>query len=69
MCYTLLLMNITDVEVVLANNDMGEDLALVTVDRAKYILNYYPNTVISNTLQDFKVTHKLDIAEIIKKIK
>jgi hypothetical protein len=48
---------------------MGEDLALVTVDRAKYILNYYPNTVISNTLQDFKVTHKLDIAEIIKKIK
>ena len=69
MCYTLLLMNITDVEFVLANNDIGEDLALVTVDHAKYILNYYPNTVISNNLQDFKVAHKLDIAEIIKKIK
>ena len=69
MCYTLLLMNITDVEFVLANNDIGEDLALVTVDHAKYILNYYPNTVISNNLQDFKITHKLDIAEIIKKIK
>jgi len=69
MCYTLLLMNITDVEFVLANNDIGEDLALVMVDRAKYICNYYPNTVISNNLQDFKVTRKLDIAEIIKKIK
>jgi hypothetical protein len=69
MCYTLLLMNITNVEFVLANNDIGEDLALVTVDHAKYILNYYPNTVISNNLQDFKVTNKLDIAEIIKKIK
>ena len=68
MCYTLHLIGITDIELVLARNDTAEDVVLVLVDNAKYILNYWPNTVISNTLKDFKVIQKLDLQTIIKKI-
>lgn len=68
MCYTLLLLGISDVELVLAKNDTAEDVVLVLVDNAKYILNYWPDTVISNTLKDFKVVDKLDITKIIDKI-
>ena len=68
MCYTLLLLGIKDIDLVLAKNDNNEDVVLVLVDNAKYILNYWPNTVISNTLKDFKVVDKLDITKITDKI-
>ena len=68
MCYTLLLIGITDIELVLARNDTAEDVVLVLVDNAKYIMNYWPNPVISNKLKDFKVVNKLDLETIIKKI-
>jgi hypothetical protein len=68
MCYTLHLIGITDIELVLARNDTAEDVVLVLVDNAKYIMNYWPNTVISNTLKDFKVVQKLDLQTIITKI-
>jgi hypothetical protein len=69
MCYTLMLLDITDVELVLATNNIGEDVVLVLVDNAKYILNYWPNTVISNNLKDFKVVSKIDLDKITKTIK
>lgn len=69
MCYTLMLLDITDVEMVLATNNIGEDVVLVLADNAKYILNYWPNTVISNNLKDFKVVSKIDLDKITKKIK
>ena len=68
MCYTLLLLGIKDIDLVLAKNDNNEDVVLVLVDNAKYILNYWPNTVRSNTLKDFKVVDKLDITKITEKI-
>ena len=68
MCYTLCLIGITDIELVLARNDTAEDVVLVLVDNAKYIMNYWPDTVISNTLKDFKVVQKLDLQTIITKI-
>jgi hypothetical protein len=68
MCYTLLLLGVTDLDLVLAKNDNNEDVVLVLVDNAKYILNYWPNTVISNKLKDFKVVNKLDIKKITEKI-
>ena len=64
MCYTLLLLSINDIELVLAKNDNNEDVVLVLVDNAKYVLNYWPNTVISNNLKDFVVVEKLDIDKI-----
>jgi len=69
MCYTLLLLDISDVEMGLSTNNIGEDVVLVLVDNAKYILNYWPNTVVNNNLRDFKVVSKIDLDKIIKKIK
>lgn len=68
MCYTLMLIGVKDIELVLATNETAEDVVLVLVDNAKYIMNYWPNTVISNSLKDFKVVNKLDLEIIIKKI-
>ena len=68
MCYTLYLIGVTDIEMVLAKNNIAEDVVLVLVDNAKYILNYWPNTVISNSLAEFTVVQKLDITKIIQKI-
>ena len=67
-CYTLSLIGINDYELVLAKNEMGDDVVLVLVDNAKYILNYWPDTVISNNLKDFKIEVKLDTQKIIEKI-
>jgi hypothetical protein len=68
MCYTLSLIGVNDIELVLARNDTAEDVVLVLVDNAKYILNYWPNTVISNSLTDFKIVDTLDIKKIKDKI-
>ena len=68
MIYTLLLTGVTGVDFALGKDDNNEDVALVLVDNAKYILNYWPNTVISNSLQDFKIVTKLDTQRIIEKI-
>ena len=68
MCYTLMLIGVKNIELVLATNETAEDVVLVLVDNAKYIMNYWPNTVISNSLKDFKVVNKLDLEIIIKKI-
>lgn len=68
MCYTLVLIGVTDIKLVLATNEMGDDVVLVLVDSAKYILNYWPNTVISNNLKDFKIVTELNTQKIIEKI-
>ena len=68
MCYTLLLMKITDIEYVLAKDIDSNEVPLVLVDNAKYILNYWPSTVISNNLQEFNIVSKLDIKTINNKI-
>jgi hypothetical protein len=68
MCYTLLLMDVHNIEFVLATDNQGNDVVLVMVDHAKYVMNYWPDTVVNNYLQDFRITSKLDINKIIKKI-
>ena len=68
MCYTLLLLGVFNLELVLAKNDTSEDVVLVLVDDAKYVMNYWPYTVISNNLNDFKVVEKIDIKKITDRI-
>jgi len=68
MVYTLQLVGIKDIDFCLAIDDNSEQCALVMVDNAKYILNYYPDTVISNSLNDFKVTGHIDVTKINIKI-
>ena len=68
MVYTLQLVGIKEVDFSLAIDDNNEECALVMVDNAKYILNYYPNTVISNSLKDFKLGNPMSMDIINKKI-
>ena len=68
MIYTLLLTGVTDVDFVIATDDNSEEFVLVLVDNAKYVLNYWPNTVLSNNLKDFKVISKLNIEQIKQQI-
>ena len=68
MCYTLLLLGIDDIEIVEATNESGEDVVLVLVDNAKYILNYWPDTVLSNNLSNFNIKHTVSIDKIKRKI-
>jgi hypothetical protein len=67
MIYTLLLLGINDIDLVEAKDDNDEDVVLVLVNNAKYILNYWPNTVVNNCLTNFNITRYLDITHIIKK--
>jgi len=68
MCYTLSLVGIDDIELVEATDSMGEDLVLVLVDNAKYVLNYWPDTVLSNTLTEFTIKRTIDISNLKTKI-
>lgn len=66
--YTLHLLKVKDIEFVEARDNHSNDVALVLVDSAKYILNYWPNTVVNNNLQDFKITRHIDVSKLIIKI-
>ena len=68
MIYTLLLTGVTDVDFCIGKDDNDEDVALVTVDNAKYVLNYWPDMVVNINLQNFKITSSLDLSKIKTKL-
>ena len=59
---------INDVKIVEATDSFGNDVVLVLADNAKYVLNYWPDTVVNNCLQDFSIKKHIDIAALLKKI-
>jgi hypothetical protein len=64
MCYTLLLLGVTDIDLVEATDPQGEDMVLVLVDSAKYVLNYWPDTVVNNKSNDFSIKRHIDVSSI-----
>jgi hypothetical protein len=68
MIYTLVMLGISDIDLVDATDHNSIDVVLVLVDRAKYVLNYWPHTVVNNKLSDFTITKKYNIIPIIQKI-
>jgi hypothetical protein len=63
-------MSVTDdVELVIANDDQGEEHFLVLVDRAKYTMNWWSNSVLSINLADFSIQRSLPLDAIKNKIK
>jgi hypothetical protein len=68
MCYTLLLMGITNIEFVLATDIQGNDASLVIV-LDTYILNYWPNTVQTNKTTDFTLSTRISIDSLKEKIR
>lgn len=68
MFYTLYLLGVKDIAFVEAKDYNNEEVVLVLVDNAKYILNYWPDTVVNNNLNDFKISKRIDTLPIITKI-
>ena len=68
MIYTLLLLGIKDIDFVDAIDDNSENVVLVLVDNAKYILNYWPDSVLNTSLTDFTITKHINISSLKKKI-
>lgn len=68
-CYTLLMSNISDIELVQATDCQCEEHNLVLVDNAKYILNFWPDSVISTNLKDFTVLRSISLDVIKTKIR
>lgn len=68
MIYTLILTDTKNIELVEAKDDNSNEVVLVLVDNAKYVLNYWPDTVVNNHINDFVITRTLDITPIYNKI-
>lgn len=68
MVYTLLLLGIETIDFVDCLDDNNENVCLVLVDSAKYVLNYYPNMVVNTQLSEFTNIKYIDIKLIQKKI-
>ena len=68
MCYTLLLAGEKDIELVEATDKTGDDVVLVLVNNAKYILSYHPETVLSNTLSEFTVKRTVSINHLLNNL-
>lgn len=68
MVYTLMLLGIEDIDFIDAMYDNSENVCLVLVDNAKYILNWYPDSVLNTRLSDFTNIKKIDIKPLQQKI-
>ena len=68
MIYTLLLVGNKSIELVEAKDDNSNEVVLVLVDNAKYVLNYWPDTVVNNDINDFVIIRSLDITPLYNKI-
>jgi hypothetical protein len=67
MCYTLYMTGEENFRMVTASDKMGNDVVLILVDN-QFVLNYWPNTVESNTLDDFSIKSEIDIRNQLEKL-
>lgn len=68
MVYTLMLLGVKGIDFVDAMYDNSENTCLVLVDNAKYILNWYPDSVLNTHLSDFTNIKKIDTIPLQQKI-
>ncbi len=68
MIYTLLLLGINDLAFVEATDDNNNEVILVVVGSAKYVLNYWPKSVLDTNFLDFAISRELNILPLKEKI-
>jgi hypothetical protein len=68
MIYTLLLLGVENIDFVDAIDYNDENVCLVLVDNAKYVLNGYPGSALNSSLSSFTSIRKIDITPLQKKI-
>ena len=67
-CYTLIMVNIP-VEIIEVSDAQCEDQYLVSVDSAKYLANYWPDSVLNISLEDFTVKRSIPLDILKQKLK
>ena len=67
--YTLVMSGIDDVRLVIATDNQAEEHYLVLVEGSKYVMNYWPNSVLSTSPADFTILKDLSLEPILNKIK
>jgi hypothetical protein len=67
MVYTLMLLGVENIDFVDAIDYNSENVCLVLVDN-KYVLNYWPDSVLSNKISDFAITKRISIESLESKI-
>ena len=65
-CYTLYMIGDKELKLVSATDEMGNDVYLVLVNN--YILNYWPNTVETNHINQFTIKKTIDISRLLERI-
>jgi len=68
MLYTLLLLGIKNIDFVTAIDYNSENVCLLLVDDAKYVMNYHPNSVLNTHLSNFTDIKNIDITPLKKKL-
>jgi hypothetical protein len=68
MIYTLMLLGIKNVDLVEALDDNHVEVVLVLIDDAKYVMNYWPNSVVNTKSEVFTIKNHIDLEKIQKKI-
>ena len=68
MIYTLLLLGNKSIDLVDAVDDNNNEVVLVLFDNAKYVMNYWPGTVLNNHITDFVITRTHDLTPLYSKI-
>ena len=67
MIYTLMLLGINNIDFVEAIDYNKENVVVVLVEK-KYVLNHWPNSVLTNKLSDFAITKRISIESLESKI-
>jgi|TARA_R110000751_G_scaffold200320_1_gene305177 hypothetical protein len=66
--YTLAILGIKGVDLVTAIDYTSTEVVLVLVEDAKYVLNYWPDSVVNTVLSDFTNVKHIDIEAVYNKI-
>lgn len=69
MSYTLLLLGTEGVDMIEATDYDDNSVVLVSANYAKYILNYWPGTVVNNTLDQFIIKKYINLNIIKNKMR
>jgi hypothetical protein len=63
-----MLLGVKDIDFVDIIDDNRENVVLVLVDNAKYVLNYHPNSVLNISLSSFTIMKHINISSLKQKI-
>lgn len=68
MIYTLKLLGIDDIDLVEATDYNSNNVVIILAGCAKYVMNYWPDSVLNTTHLDFRIQRYIDVSPLLNKI-